>query len=234
MQSPTALIKRAPRWSLYVGGGVILGGFALRMYRNRTTADGTSAATATTPDAQTVGSGPAYGVSSASPGVIVPPVIVNSGTADQSGTGLGQLQDTYFGGLHTLLDTFGGITGGLFGQNAQLVDAQTGLLNTSVGTLSTIALNAGAGSAPQPVASNPTPVVAFVPVPVSAPVATPAPAAPVAAPSQPRCSGKYPFLNEANGQCYAVACATGAGGRRKGRWHVYPNSANDQWMGPTC
>lgn len=211
MQSPAELIKRAPRWSLYVGGGVVVGGFALRMYRNRTTSDGSSPDANTTPGAQTVGGGPAYGVSSAAPGVIVPPVIIDSGAADQSGTGLGALQDTYFGGISALLGTFTDITGGLFGQSAQVIDAQTGILNTSVGTLSTIALNAGAGAAPQPVAINPTPVVAAVPTPTAAPIVAPRPAAPV----NPCAGTGYPFQGPHG--CYKVGCK---GGKRA---HLYKN-----------
>lgn len=217
MNSPVALIKRAPKWSLYTAGGVVVGGFALRMYKNRTTSTGDVPADTTT-DATQIGSGPAYGTPSSAPGIIVPPIVLGSQSIDQSGTGLGALQDLFMSGTQGLFDAYSTILGQTSANWSQSAAQQGQLLDTTVGSISALAV-AGAGAAPQPAAVNPTPV--YTPVYVPAPqVATPAPYVPPA-PAPDPCTGEYP--NESGGQCYKVVCASGNGDHAKGRWHYYKN-----------
>jgi hypothetical protein len=207
------------------------------MYKNRTTADGATPTDTTSAD-QISNGNLAYGAAGASPGVIVPPVIVSGGNADAANAGLGIAQSAFdfsSGVLGDAVDSFQFITAGLFGQNSQLIDSQTGITNNLLDQVGAqpgniLAALAAAGSPPQPASQNPTPIAADVPVPTPAPAPAPAPASPAADP----CTGTYPFLNEATGECYTVACASGTGTRRKGRWHLYKNAAHDQWMGPTC
>lgn len=175
MDSPVGIVKRAPKWAIYATGGVVAGGLALRLYKNRTTADGATPAAGTT-DATQIGAGPVYGPSSGAPGPIVPPTIIDNSAVDQSGTGLGMLQQLYTGGVQGVFDASQSLIYGLFGQSQQILDQQAALLNSSTNTVQQIALTAGAGAPPQPASIAPTPVVAYVPPPAPAPVA-PAPQA---------------------------------------------------------
>jgi hypothetical protein len=235
MPGLTATLKKAPRWSLYVGGGVVLGGLALKLYSNRTTstsADTGNASTASDP--AVMGGTGVYGPSG-SPGPIISPVILPSaGGVDQSGTGLGDLQALYLSGTTGLYDAYSLLLSQLLGQNADLSQGLSDAGLGAIGTVSQIALTAGAGSAPQPLLSNPTPVVAAIVPPAPPAAAATPPAPPVAAPPVDRCVGEYPNLNNATNECYKVGCASGNGARRRGRWHLYRNSAHDTWVGPTC
>lgn len=169
MDNPVNIVKRAPKWAIYATGGVVAGGLALRLYKNRTTADGATPATGT--DATQIGAGAVYGPSSGAPGPIVPPTIIDNSAVDQSGTGLGALQQLYLGGVQGVFDAGQALVYGLFGQNQQILDQQGALLGNATNTISQIALTAGAGAPPQPIAVAPTPVVAYVPPPAPAPVA---------------------------------------------------------------
>lgn len=152
-------VKRAPKWAWWTVAGVGVGVGALKLWGNRTTADGdTPADTGATVDEM---GNPTYGPSGGSTGVIVPPVIIPNDTSDQSGTGLGDLQALYLSGVAT---TIGQMTEGyqmVLGKSMEVTDQSMGitdqvggLLSQTVGALQDIASQkialAGGGSAPQP------------------------------------------------------------------------------------
>ncbi len=89
--------------------------------------------------------------------------------------------------------------------------------------------------APPPVAPAPAPVQE-TPAPAPAPGPAPCPAGWVGAPGR-CCPPDFP-LHSSHG-CYKVACASGKGAKRKGRWHFYhPNPAlgggREVWVNAQC
>lgn len=176
MQSPTALLRKAPKWSIYAGGGVILGGVALKLYRNKTTSDSDPGNSSQAADTTTIGT-PAYGAASGSPGPIISPVIIPSAdTVDQSGTGLGALQELYLGGVSDFTNQMGLLMAQILGQQQELTGTLAGSVTGIAGTVSDLAAAAGAGGPPAPIGTAASPVVTAVAPPAAAPVAAPPPA----------------------------------------------------------
>lgn len=211
-------IKRAPRWTWYIAGGVGLGTVAIKLYQNRDAEDpevnagsgatvGDGAPGTVTP--ATTGSSP--------PGVIVPPIVMGG-----DGNSIGEIGAAFAAMVGGTITDLTDLTGraidanaaanqqwigafqdsnttwvGHFGDsNASWIGALSGLNGQFIDAL------AAAGNAPQPVAQNPTPVIVNVTPPPSAAVAAP----PSAAPSKPKPPNpEYPFYQEV--------------GTRAGRWY---------------
>lgn len=167
----TKTIKRAPRWAWYTAGGVGLGAAAIKLWKGRDKPDDE----VETVSGEVIGTPSAIGTGGTNPGVIVPPVIIPPASSDPN-AGVGQLQDLYVGAVGNLMDMFGGAFSSVLQQNQEITG---GLMNIVTDTQRT--LLATAGSAPLPVAQNPTPVFA-------APAAAPA----TVAPAQPQCPAAFP------------------------------------------
>lgn len=108
MAAITDTVKRVPRWTWYTIGGVAVGSGALRLWKSRTTADGDTPLAADGSSVETSGTYDygAAGVSGSPAGVIVPPVIMPSGSDSGVSTELTQL---YMGGVSDLLGQFGSL-----------------------------------------------------------------------------------------------------------------------------
>jgi hypothetical protein len=238
-------IRKAPRWVWLTTGGIALGVGGLRLWRNRTTAaDEEETGSTVTTAAGT--SSYAYGTQAISPsptGVIVPPVIVSGGDSDDSGMGLaremlGAVGDIYGDAYGNLSGLFGGVYAPLLAQNETMFASQGAIMDQLLaqqgGFFTT--LLAGAGSAPQPMDSNPTPVITVIaqpaPAAVAAPPSLPATTAPVSVSSGPQCFGEFPFP-DGKGDCYKVVCASGKGELSAGRWHFKRSGAKVK-VASTC
>lgn len=132
-----ASLKKVPRWTWYVTGGVIIGTGAIRLYQNRTTADTEETDTGGSTTAAAAGYG--YGAIS-SGGVIVPPVIApdDTGSGDPSAATTTDLAGAFIGG-------FGDIANGLF----TLVDDSQNNSAATTGMLIDALANAGSNPAAQ-------------------------------------------------------------------------------------
>lgn len=216
----TDAIKRAPRWAWVTAGGIGLGAAGIKLWNNRGKPD-----SETTVTAQEIGdpSSP-YPVpqSTGNPvATIVPPVVIGSTGGGDSAFGLQGLHELYIGATQDLLQSYADVWGPV--QSTQMMLTQ--------GLAETIAALALAGSAPGG-ASMPAAIVPYPPPAAPAPTPLPAPA-----PAPDPCTGEYPHQS-ARG-CYKVACASGSGTRRKGRWHLYhpsPSKGNgaEIWVRPDC
>lgn len=205
-------LKRAPRWTWYIAGGVGLGAVAIRVYNGRDADD----ADVSAGDGSTVGDstpGTVYPgtTGSSPPGVIVPPIITGGDGGSASDLGAA------FAGL------IGGTITDLTGLVGMTIDAQGAATQTWIGAMSDntntwisawqadrgefLKAIAEAGSRPLPVAQNPTPVVVNVAPPPAAPVAAPP------APTKPKPPNPaYPFFQEVGpraGQWYKVVLKGG-------------------------
>jgi hypothetical protein len=172
-------IKRAPRWTWYIAGGVGLGSIAIRLYQNRDAEDAAVASGdgATAGDYGTGTTTPAT-TGSSPPGVIVPPIIMGNdgGSASDLGAAFAGLVG---GTIDDLTQLAGRSIDAQYASNQQWIGAVQESNTSWVGSFGAanqqwIGALAQAGSAPQPVAQNPTPVVVNV-----APAPAPAVAAPV-------------------------------------------------------
>lgn len=155
-------IKHAPRWAWYTVAGVTAGGLGIKLWQGRAAEDTEQVAaddggglTVAEPGTNTV-------ATPASPAVIVPPVI--TGNDDDPNPAVGGLSELFLGGAQALIDQVLGRDSALIGGVQETNAVLTGYLGSrgdqAQGTVSDIAkeLVAQAGSAPQPVAKNPTPV----------------------------------------------------------------------------
>lgn len=231
-----SVIKKAPRWAWVTAGGIGIGAAGIKLWKNRAKPASETTATATDGSLLDANGNPLPTTSMANPvATIVPPVIIG-GTGDGTGDALGNLMGIFTNLTQTIGDTYQSIWGPTQTAEMALLGNFGDIASSNAGAIQALAQ---AGSAPNSNTALPpellqgaAPVIA---APVALPIAAPAPAPVAAAPVIDKCPGPtYPFLNPANGLCYTVACASGTGTRRKGRWHLYANSANDQWMGPTC
>jgi hypothetical protein len=224
-------IKRAPRWAWVTAAGIGIGAAGVKLYKNR--AKPASEQATTTSDGSALDAvGNPLPTSSGNPvATIVPPVIIGGQTADPN-AGVGELQALYISGVQTLVDSFQSVWGPVMTSQMELLSGygQTGMDNAS--TIQALAL---AGSAPKSNTQLPAEIVPQPAPAPPAPVAIVPASAPAPAPASPcgNCASPYPLCNETNGACYTVACASGTGTRRKGKWHLYANLP-DVWMGPTC
>lgn len=217
----TDALRHAPRWAWVTAGGIGLGAAGIKLWNHR----------AKPASEQDVAPGqigdpsspyPMAPSSTSSPvATIVPPVIIGNGGGSDSAFGLQGLHDTYIGAVQSVLQSYADVWG----------PVQTTHLMLTQGMAETLGALAQAGSAPN---SSPLPA-ALQPFPVApAPVQQALPAPP---PPPDPCTGEYPFHSSRG--CYKVACASGSGVRRRGRWHLYnprPTLGNgaEIWMQPTC
>lgn len=223
-----SVIKRAPRWAWVTAAGVGIGAAGIKLYKNRAKPAGeTGSATASDGSALDSLGNPLPTTTGNPVATIVPPVIIGGQGADTN-AGVGELQGLYLGAVQNIIDSYQNVWG-------PIATASMSILTGNAATIQDLAI---AGSAPNSQTQLPAEIVPQAAPPPDAPVAiipatVPAPAP--AAPASPcgDCQPPYPFCNEANGACYTVACATGAGTRRKGRWHLY-KTLPDVWIGPTC
>lgn len=219
-------IKHAPRWTWYTIGGVVVGVGALRIYKDRAAPDPTAVAGdgTTTGDALSGSTQPAT-TGSSPPGVIVPPIITGSdgGSASDLGAAFAGLVGGTIGDLSDLLGTV--VTGDQANLNAMIA-------NQGQWTGQLIDALAGAGSPPQPVHVNPSPVIVNMPPPPQPAPHTPAPSHPAAPhPASSQCGGEFPLHSDRG--CYKVVCSSGHGSHKKGRWHFYKNG-QEVWVRPNC
>lgn len=194
---PKGIIRRAPKWAWFTVGGIVIGVVVIKFWRDRAT-DATASAEVATVDGQ-----PTTGTPGASPGVIVPPVII------------APPGDNQFGGMAEVLGLIGDLGstwGEIYGPIANLIP---GLIPTPDDYINMI--NGG---------GNPTsgsPIVVTTPAP---PQAAPSPIAPAPAPVAPQvpaCPAGYPYRSDRG--CYKVVCASGSGSHSKGHWHYYSTGA---------
>jgi len=225
-------VKNAPRWAWVTAAGVGIGAAGIKLWHGR--AKPASEANATPADGSALdASGNPLPTTTGNPvATIVPPVIIGGGTADPQ-SGVSDLQNLYVSGVQSVLDAASNIYGPVATIEQALLSNFGDIAGSNASTLQALAL---AGSAPNsnttlppelqpaPAPAPPSPV-AIIPAPAPAPAATASPCG--------SCTSPYPFCNEANGQCYTVACASGTGTRRKGKWHLYKNIP-DVWISPTC
>lgn len=202
-------LKKAPKWAWFTAAGVGVGAAAIKVYNDRDAPEPEPVV------AEVIGE-PTYAGGGGTPGVIVPPVIIGGG--GNTDASAGTLSELYMGGIGQLFSAWQDVgnmytdfiaNGGSAPPSAQQV-------NTPV---------VSSPSLPQP---SPTPLPLPAPVPAPAPTSSPAPNLP--APVD-RCVGEYP--NESSHGCYKVACASGSGSRKKGRWHLYKNG-REVWVRSTC
>lgn len=179
----TDSIKKAPRWAWYTAGGVAVGAGAIRLYKNRTTSDGT---TPSESDAATAIGGDPYAASGggASP-TLVPSVIVtgtgNGGSDASSGVAAG------IEGFSAIIDGTTGLIGTLEGFFNPIVLEQASTIHDQIlqqgSTIhdTVVGLIANAGSPPQPQQQNPSVINVYTPPEASAPAAPVATVSTVAA-----------------------------------------------------
>jgi hypothetical protein len=210
-------LKRAPKWTWFVVGGVGLGSVAIKMYQGRDAEAKAAAAGDGTP-AGDAGGGTAYPTTTGGspPGVIVPPIITGG-----DGGSIGDLGAAFAGLFGSTITDLSELTGRAIDANAsnngQWIDAFSQANQSWVGYFGQgnsqwIDALAAAGSAPQPVAQNPTPVIVNV--------TGPAPAAPVASPPTARHAPnpEYPLYQETGsraGHWYKVVLKDG----KRYRWY---------------
>ncbi len=218
-------IKRAPRWAWVTAAGIGLGAAGIKLWTNRNKPDSTAVAD------EVLDPSLPYPVptSTGNPvATIVPPVIIGQQSGD-NGMGLvSSLHDAYISGVGNLIQSYQDVWG-------PVQTAQMALLGGHAQTIQDLAI---AGAAPSSATPMPEVLQPFAAPVAAAPIALPAPA-PAQRPSTPAspcgtCKAPYPYCNEANKKCYTVACASGNGDRRKGRWHLYADARHNTWMGPTC
>lgn len=217
----TDTIRRAPRWAWVTAGGIGLGAAGIKLWNNRAKPAGEATATA-----QEIGdpSSP-YPVpqSTGNPvATIVPPVIIANQGEDPSAS-VAPLLDLFTSTILSAQQMYADVWGPV--QTSQLM-----LLQGNAQTIQDLAM---AGAAPGG-ASMPPALEPYIPpapvAPVALPAAQPAPvAAPVIRPDP--CTGEYP--NESGGECYKIACASGRGDLRAGRWHFH-KSGRKVWVRATC
>lgn len=210
-------VKRAPKWAWYTVAGVAVGGFGLKMYRHRTT---TAAQDATSQSDQAANdpTNYSYGAGGVN-GVIVPPVIVPP--ADNTGDAAGLL-GSVLGGVGDLTSLVLSSVETIIGPTQE---SQQGLVDTTIGTLSTLAL-ANAGSPPTPQQNGMPPIA--TPVPAPAPAQT-TPIIPQGSSSVTlvQCPSKYP--HQSSRGCYRTTCHDGHW------WHYYaPNDDPKIKLAATC
>lgn len=159
-------LKHLPRWTYLTAAGVSVGAIGIKLWKGRaapdptqTPSDGTSAGDAYSGSVQpaTTGSSP--------PGVIVPPIITGGDGA--SASDLGAAFASLVGGT---IDNLTGLVGTVLTGDQANMNALIG--NQGAISLSAIDLLAGAGTPPQPVIVNPTPVVVNMPKPSTPPRVT--------------------------------------------------------------
>jgi len=145
-------IKRAPKWAWFTVAGVGVGAGALKLWGNRTTADGDTPLDENGSPTE-IGT-PSYGPGGGGTGIIVPPVIIPNDNSDQSGTGLMDLQALYMTGVATTIQQMTGGYEMVLGKSLEVTDKSmsvtdqvSALLSQSIGALSD---KAAAGSAPRP------------------------------------------------------------------------------------
>jgi hypothetical protein len=203
-------IKRAPRWTWYVVGGVGIGAIAIKTWQGRdaeegeaTTADGTPIGDrypGTTQPATTGGS---------PPGVIVPPIITGGDGGSISEIGA------------VLSGMVGGVITDLSGLVGTAIDANQQSQSQWIGTMGEIQSNwinnlpmlINAGSPPQPVAVNP-PVVNVTVTPPAAPPQQQQQASP--------CPAGFPKRSTKDGRCYkeVQSCEKYTTGADKGKKYL--------------
>lgn len=222
MNVDLSVIKRAPRWAWVTAAGVGIGAAGIKLWNNRAKPDSEDAAAAAAGSALDAYGNPLPTSTGNPVATIVPPVIFG-GQAGDPNQGVGELQALYLGAAQTLIDSYQNVWG----------PVQTAHLSLLEGNAATIQALALAGSPPNAGTYLPAEIV---PSPAPAPAApvpiVPAPSKPAASPCG-TCKSPYPYCNEQARACYTVACASGTGTRRKGKWHLYANRP-DVWMGPTC
>jgi len=211
-------VKRAPKWAWYTVAGVTVGAVGVKLYRNRTT----TAAQDATSQADQAANDPgnySYGAGGVS-GVIVPPVIIPP--ADSSGDAAGLL-GSVLGGVSDLTGLVLGSVETLIGPTQE---AQQGLVDTSIDTLSTLALM-NAGSPPTPQQNGMPPISTPVPAPAPAPTA---PIIPQGSSSVTlyQCPSGYPNYNDARKDCYKVVCVNHV------KWHYYSKGDKIKVAGSSC
>lgn len=211
-------IKRAPRWAWVTAAGVGLGAAGLKLWNNRDKPPDEAVATDILDPSSPYPSPTSTGNPVAT---IVPPVIVSPGGGDFN-QGVPVLQDLYVGAVANLIQSYENLWGPVNTTHMALLQ----------GNAETIQALAMAGSAPNSATTQPEAILPF-PVP-AAQVPNPLPASTGASPSPcGTCKPPYPFCNEQAKSCYTVACASGTGGRKKGKWHLY-KSRPDVYMGAKC
>jgi hypothetical protein len=213
-------VKRAPKWAWYTAGGLAIGVGGVRLWKNRTTADGEQPLPDSSGDSPVV-MGPDPGSvypGGNSPGVIVPPIIV---PASGSEAGAGEGVTAGVGAVATLVDSIGSVVTPVVSGQADtifsLITQQGQTINDTI-----TGLLANAGSAPAPVLQNPTPVI------------TPTAVAPAPAPKPPvtnPCAGTpYPYNSgtASRPDCFKKVCSDGShtkdGTRTSlapGLWHIH-------------
>jgi hypothetical protein len=151
----TNSIKRAPKWAIFTVMGVAGGAIALKVWKGRD-AESTDADTGTEVGNPQYGS---VGTSGSTP-VITPPVVISGGEGE--GSGAAQVVETLGSSFETLVSS---LTGLATGEQELAGTLAGGLVTNSEGILEL----AEAGSSPQPVAQNPTPVIVNVPSPTPTP-----------------------------------------------------------------
>lgn len=165
-------LKRAPRWTWYVVGGVGIGAGALRIWKGRAAdpAKQTAADGSTVSDIQSGGVAPTT-TGSSPPGVIIPPIITSDSGGDNASEMAGVF-GTLFGGV---FDDFTSLLGTVVaGDQANLATIIGGQQQVNEDIIAHLA---DAGPPPAPVMVNPSPVVVYVP-PTPAPVTPHPPSAP--------------------------------------------------------
>lgn len=215
-------LTHAPKKVYFIGAGIGGGFLLLKLWRGRASNNAdTQTATDITPSATPGGltylPDTTYG-GSVSP--LISPVIQSSGGGDNL-TGVPGLQDLYTNAVSGLIGNYENLFGPLYStQQALLLNQSDALANI-----------AQAGSSP---AQAPQIIVTTAPpVQQPAPQAVAAPSYSAPAPAAKQCSGAYSNLNETNGKCYKVVCATGGGDHSKGRWHFYSDGSEVK-VASTC
>lgn len=191
-----ATVKRVPKWAIFASGGVVLGAGAIRLVKNRTTAEDDSTELAPADGAYQLGAG---GVQ----GVIVPPIVMPPESNDDGGAVIGLLTDAFSGIVGAYDTLYGQVWGPVQGQNQQILDALLGGVMNG-------------GTAPQPYTDNPAPIGS--PTPIPDPAVPPVIPVPTGGEAQPTTGAKcadsypnYPKHNPKNGpvskkSCYRTVC----------------------------
>jgi hypothetical protein len=222
-----ATLKRVPKWAWYTTGGIVVGTFAIRMFQNRTTADGEDPLPTTTDDGTgTVTYGGTYG----SAGVIVPPVIAPASENGSAGMGIGlDIAGLFVGGVNDLFDSIGGVYANVYDPiAAQSLDITGGLMTTNSDTIGALlGIVASAGDAPVDTGNTQAPETAG-PVVIGG-TSQPTTARPMT------CASLYPNFPKHAGSkgqpsprsCYREKCVVGKD-KRSLIHRIYKNGSDDR------